>query len=217
MEQIIGNAVPVKLGEFIGRCFLNYINQPATRPSKYQKRLDNMPIYDKARSVAQIPYAEQLLLLDEGSLYLVADKPVTLLGTYRKTCRDWIVSNCLYNYPVTESELDSVKELLAVRYLILKHKGLKDLCFKVEGYSLVSKSELSKLGYQAGRKHPAKQRYILYKLSPSSLALPCEEINAIPIVGKGIDSSREKRVPDRVGKTALKTRPMKHRYDKGVV
>ena len=127
-----------------------------------------------------------MTFLDPATLYLVHDKPITLLGTCRKTCRDWIVSKCLYNYPVTENELDTVKELLAVRNLILKRKGVKDLFFKVEGYSLVGKSDLLKLGYKPGKNHPAKQRYILYKLSPLSDALRCDETKAIPIVGKGV-------------------------------
>jgi len=181
----IGNAVPVNLAEALGRSIVALLNAIETADPK--------PELPKGEHVPCIQYGVntsgnlvQMTFLDPATLYLVHDKPITLLGTYRKTCRDWIVSKCLYNYPVTENELDTVKELLAVRNLILKRKGVKDLFFKVEGYSLVGKSDLLKLGYKPGKNHPAKQRYILYKLSPLSDALRCDETKAIPIVGKGV-------------------------------
>ncbi|MDD4019714.1 MAG: DNA cytosine methyltransferase [Kiritimatiellae bacterium] len=207
VEQIIGNAVPVKLGEFIGNCLINYIEQQEKMPSRKPKPRYHMPVYDKPNSVKHIQHAEQLLLFETGHLYLVHDHPITLLGTYRKTCRDWIVSKRLYNYPVTESELDTVKELLAVRNLILKRKGVKDLFFKVKGYSIIGKSDLLKLGYKTSKNHPAKQRYILYKLSPLSKALPCDETNAIPIVGKGVSVPQKNAASEIARKPTLRKPP----------
>ena len=202
----IGNAVPVNLAEALGRSLIALLNAI--------ERADPHPALQAGECLTHNQYGVrtsekfiQMMLLDPAILYLVHDHPITLLGTYRKTCRDWIVSNRFYNYPVTESELDTVKELLAVRNLILKRKGVKDLFFKVKGYSIVGKSDLLKLGYKTSKNHPAKQRYILYKLSPLSKALPCDETNAIPIVGKGVSVPQKNAASEIARKPTLRKPP----------
>ena len=183
----IGNAVPVKLAEIIGRRvasllqnevmpdFQNGFVPPAT--TSYETR-DRLP-------------AGQLVLFEPQGLYLVHKTPVTLLGTYRKTCRDWIVSNNLYNYPVSDDEIKSCRPLFSVRRLVLKRKNDAPLHFKVRDHDIVGKKELLKLGYRTGGRHPASQKYILYKLSPMEAVPPYDEKYARQIVGKGVGKDHQ--------------------------
>jgi len=128
----------------------------------------------------------QMLLLEPQGLYVVHKTPVTLLGTYRKTCRDWILANHLYNYPVTEDELDTIQELHSVKRLVLQRKKDKPAYFSVNGYSIVGKKHLLSLGYKLGGRHPASQKYILYKLTPLEIAPPYDEKHARQVIGKGV-------------------------------
>ena len=128
----------------------------------------------------------QSVLFDPGNLYLINKTPITLLGTYRRTCKDWILENNLYNYPITDKELDDNYEYLAVRRLILQRKKDEMLYFSVQGYSIVTKKELSKLGYKINKKRPSKTKYILYTLERLKEPIPKFDENAICLVGKGI-------------------------------
>jgi len=47
------------------------------------------------------------------------------------------------------------------------------------------KLKLSALGYPSGKRHPASQKYILYKLSPLGTELAYNETSAVAITGKG--------------------------------
>lgn len=177
----IGNAVPVNLAEALGRSLIALLN-------KIEEKSPQSP---NEQTVTQYGIrfpdgAVQLMLFESPALYLVHTSPVTLLGTYRKSCRDWIVANNLYNYPVTDAELDASQHLRSVCRLVLKRKNDVPLYYSVNGYSVVHKKDLSALGYKTGKEHPASQKYILYKLSPLACAPQYDESTAIPIVGKGV-------------------------------
>jgi hypothetical protein len=131
-------------------------------------------------------------------MYLVDDSPVTLLGTYRKSCREWIVSSNLYNYPVTDSEIEKCQPLRSVSRLILVRKNDSRLFFKVKGYEIVGKRALSELGYPTGTRHPASQKYILYKLEPLETELAYDEAGAIAIAGKGANIKKANRLAPTV-------------------
>jgi len=107
-------------------------------------------------------------------------------GVKRKTCCEWIVSKKLYNYPVTDEEIDNHSELLSVRRLILMRKNDKPLYFAIRGYSIETKATLEKLGYPGNKKHAAKTRYLLYKLQPISDAPPMINLaESRLLLGKG--------------------------------
>nr|WP_277557195.1 DNA cytosine methyltransferase [Ereboglobus sp. PH5-10] len=186
----IGNAVPVKLAEGIGRKIAALLQKEDA--AVFQNGA--MPPSDVAYpSFDSPPPVGQLAFFEPQSLYLVNTSPVTLLGTYRKTCRDWIVSTNRYNYPVTNDEIKSCRPLLSVRRLVLRRKNDTPLYFKVSGHDIVGKKDLLKLGYKSGGRHPAGQKYILYKLSPLAVAPKYDESAATPIIGKGCSSGRTKR------------------------
>jgi DNA (cytosine-5)-methyltransferase 1 len=168
MRQI-GNAVPVKLAEIIGKQLIQTLE---TQSVGDEPLLCGTP--------------KQLVLFESPTLYLVHKKPVTLLGTYRKDCRNWIVANNLYNYPVSDADLDNSQPLRTVRRLVLKRAKDAPLYFSVIGYSVVGKKDLALLGYKTSKAHPAKQKYILYKLSPLSKPPSYDVASARPILGRGI-------------------------------
>jgi len=177
----IGNAVPVKLAEVIGKKIASLLHKEDMADFQGVP----MPQATASHATCDRP-SGQLVLFDPGSLYLVHKTPVTLLGTYRRTCRDWILANKLYNYPVKEDELDSIPELKSVKRLVLRRKKDKPAYFSVNGYSIVGKKYLLSLGYKPGGRHPASQKYILYKLIPLETAPPYDEKHARQVIGKGV-------------------------------
>ncbi len=177
----IGNAVPVNLALALGRSLISLLNKmEKANPAPPQTKLNSQ--YGVRASNGSV----QFMLFEQLSLYLVHTSPVTLLGTYRTACREWIVSNNLYNYPVSDAELETCQPLRSVCRLVLKHRQKTPLYFAVLGYNIVGKSELFALGYKTGKNHPTSQKYILYKLSPLASPPPYDESTAIPIVRKGI-------------------------------
>ena len=163
----IGNAVPINLAEAIGRSLVRLLNDiELNHPlkTKVENKRSNTFMPGIRGSDGYI----QGFLLETESLYLINNTPTTLLGTYRKICRDWIINNNLYNFPVSDSELDTAKDLLSVRRLILTRKSDEPLVFKVEGYSLINKKKLSEMGYPVSKKTLASRQYILYTLAPLS-------------------------------------------------
>lgn len=180
----IGNAVPVNLAHALGRSLISLLNRmEKANPTLIEKEPEIR--YGVRASTGAV----QLMLFETSPLYLVHALPVTLLGTYRKTCCDWIVSQNLYNYPVSDAELETCQPLRSVCRLILKRKQDQPLYFAVLGYDIVGKSELSALGYKISRNHLASQKYILYNLTPLASPPPYDESTAVPIVGKGISKN----------------------------
>lgn len=179
----IGNAVPVNLAEALGHSLISLLNR--IEQGEPQEIIEYAIV---RQNPSMSNRAVQLTLFEPSTLYLVHTNPVTLLGTYRKTCREWITANNLYNYPVSDIELESIQSLRSVCRLILKHRNDAPLFFVVNGYDVVDKETLAKLGYKVGKSHPACQKYILYKLTPLKSALEFDEKSVVPIVGKGIKS-----------------------------
>lgn len=177
----IGNAVPVKLATVLGKRLAAVVN------SSYR-----IPPHSHTINFTQQERANRQLLFDfpceSQSLYLIHASPVTLLGTYRKKCCEWIVSKNLYNYPVTDEEIENHSELLSVRRLILMRKNDKPLYFAIRGYSIVTKGTLEKFGYPGNKKHAAKTQYLLYKLQPISDTPPViNPAESRLLLGKGVE------------------------------
>ncbi|MGI6099316.1 MAG: DNA (cytosine-5-)-methyltransferase [Lentisphaerae bacterium] len=189
----IGNAVPVNLAAAVGRRLVALLNEMEAEAPDFSLQ------HPAWRHGIRYPDgAVQMLLLEPSTMYLVDDSPVTLLGTYRKSCREWIVSSNLYNYPVTDSEIEKCQPLRSVSRLILVRKNDSRLFFKVKGYEIVGKRALSELGYPTGTRHPASQKYILYKLEPLETELAYDEAGAIAIAGKGANIKKANRLAPTV-------------------
>lgn len=181
----IGNAVPVNLAEAIGRSLVALLN----KMGKSQPVRTSLKSKSSQYDIYTDETALQLTLFESAGLYLVNSSPITLLGTYRKVCREWIVDNNLYNYPIADEVVGGESPLFSVKRLILKRKKDAPLYFAVKGHEIVDKKRLLVLGYRTSGKHPAKQKYILYKLSPLARVPKYDETSAVCIVGKGCNRS----------------------------
>ncbi len=177
----IGNAVPVNLAEALGRSLIALLN----KMEKADSPRHGGQIHCKQSALNPSDRMAQLALFEPSALYLVHSSPVTLLGTYRMSCRDWIVANNLYNYPVTDAELDTCQYLRSVCRLVLQRKNDEPLYYGVNGYSITDKKGLAAIGYKVSKARAAKQKYILYQLSPLACAPQYSAETAVPIVGKG--------------------------------
>jgi DNA (cytosine-5)-methyltransferase 1 len=166
----IGNAVPVNLAAALGRSIVAFLNEiEANAPAATV----SLPLVAKATQAVKprkgSPAAarpEQLLLFDSDGLYLVDTKPLTLQGSYRKACREWIIANNLYSYPINDGVLGSLPELSSIRRLILRRRNEEPLHFAIKGYTFETKTDLAKLGYPVNKRHSAKKQYILFRLEP---------------------------------------------------
>lgn len=201
--KLIGNSVSVPVVEMLVRaiCATGVFEEckaPITKKTEHKEDCkEPCGLFGKSVSNKYVHYdstMEQLTLFESQSLYVVLKSPVTLLGTYRKTCLDWIVKNKLYNYPVTDDEMDSHYELLAVRRLILKRQKDSPLYFAVSGYSIVSREELKALGYPVNSNHHARTKYILYKLEKLEEVIPEFKQEDAYIVGKGLKQESHMKV-----------------------
>lgn len=181
--KALGNAIPPVLAWHVMKSVVEAIQRVETigeslTPELLQDR--NNGTYEPHG------YPVQLTLFEPHGLFVVRRSPVTLLGTYRRTCRNWIIQNNRYNYPVTTEEFDSHDELRSVRRLILKRKKDEPLYFSVNGYSLVTTFRLHELGYPVNMKHPVKTKYILYDIEKLDEPIPPISKDEMYIVGKGL-------------------------------
>lgn len=183
--KLIGNSVSVPVVEKLVRAicdtgvFEDSMRVVTSEEKCMGKDLPSQPM----ASDGEVPF--QQTLFEPRGLYVVGRSPVTLLGTYRKACREWILEKQLYNYPVEEDELNHHYELLAVRRLILVRQSDEPLYFSVEGYSFVTKQGLKKLGYAVNPRHSSEMKYILYRTKILKEAIPLVSKVESYIVGKG--------------------------------
>ncbi len=192
--RALGNAIPPVLAWHVVKAFIEATERSekteiyqTANESVFGNNTNGLKVTIPAPSNNDSPKtAEQLFLFDKKMLYVVQNSPVTLMGTYRRSCRDWIIKNNLYNYPVSDEELDICYELLAVRRLVLKRQNDIPLYFAVNGYSIVAKADLKKLGYVTLGTHPDNGKYILYSLSKLPEPIPIFTQDKAYIIGKGI-------------------------------
>jgi DNA (cytosine-5)-methyltransferase 1 len=180
----VGNAVPPVLGYVMACAIHNSIYAVIPKISIEKPSRDFQLDEDAAHIYKSMPV--QLTMFESGELHLVKRSPITLLGTYRKVCRDWILDNNFYNYPVTDVELKQHRELRSVSRLVLMRKTDEPLYFAVKSHSLVTKASLKKLGYKTNSKHPVGTKYILYKLRKLDEPIPSFDKGTPRIVGKGV-------------------------------
>lgn len=89
---------------------------------------------------------------------------VTLVGTYRKSCKEWILDKMLYNYPIaTTGDRNFNPEIITHLFL---HSGKERLLkFSASLLKTVGVSELKALGYPVSDK-PHSDKYALFALKP---------------------------------------------------
>lgn len=179
----VGNAVPPVLAYAMAEAIYESVYSPS-RITKEKKERQNIVLKDSYGNVAECSPV-QIMLFETGVLYVDSTLLLTLHGTYRKSCHDWILENNLYNYPITEDEYSENTKLKSVKRLLLTRQKDKPLYFVVKGFSFVNKRDLVSMGYPGNQSHPAKTMYILYKLKRENGPIPSFQNTAPYIVGKG--------------------------------
>jgi len=180
----VGNAVPPVLAYEMACSIYSSIYAVSSETSLEKHNREIQLAKEATHIYSRTPV--QLTLFESGQLYVVNRSPVTLLGTYRKVCKDWILENNLYNYPVSDFELEQHNELEKVRRLVLKRKNDTPMYFAVKSHTLITKTALKKLGYKTNPRHPMSTKYILYKLRKLDDSIPPFDMNSAYIVGKGV-------------------------------
>ena len=174
----IGNAVPPVMMWHIAKALQDCI-ESCDLESINDELCDFMPL--------RIANPIQLTLFEPSSLYL-ARKELTLIGCCRQGNCKWIVENKLYNYPITEKELECNPDLLNIKHILIKHKRSIVGYYDVVKASLVDKAHLHSLGYPSkSSKNKSDTKYLLYEMIESEESMPIIEYSDCDLVlGKGI-------------------------------
>ena len=166
---------------------------PTNKPGAKVATMSNefIVIMTKKNDVDIIQYKSfepvQLSIFEPNAIYLSKDNKV-LIGTCRKSTRQWIKANLMYNYPIVEEELNRRPELLKVKNVLVKYRKSIVGYFSVKNIKVVNKQELKKLNYPVkSSRHKAETKYILYEMTICDEEIPALNINDITqILGKGL-------------------------------
>lgn len=174
----IGNAVPPVMMWYIAKslmvcidgCHPEYIED---EPEHFKPVIIYNPI--------------QLALFDSGSIYYSMYKSC-LIGTCRQGNRQWIQEHMMYNYPVTDTDIEEHPYLLDVKHLLIKFRKSVLGYYDILNARIVDKSELEVLGYPSRSSHnKVGMKYVLYEINESDDTQPIIETeDCILIKGKGV-------------------------------
>jgi len=89
-----------------------------------------------------------------------------IAGTYRRDCKEWILSRMLYNYPIGPNVGTPAFEPSKINRIFLQNRNAKLLKFSATFSKNVTVSELKTLGYPVSKK-PRSDTYALFELSPT--------------------------------------------------
>lgn len=137
---------------------------------------------------------EQLSLFEPQGIYLHKCDSTLLIGSCRQGTKNWIISNLMYNYPITEDELAEHPELMKVRHVIVTHQKSFVGYYRVMGINVVDKTWLEENGYPVkSSKRKVGAKYILYSLEHINEEMPeIKRDNCNLILGKGQKILKEK-------------------------
>lgn len=91
--------------------------------------------------------------------------PSVLIATYRRACKQWIVANSFYNYPLPIEEKQHWNAFKKITTIILFNRNSSELLYHAHFDRIVSPHTLSKLGYPTS-KNPRSEKYALFRLLP---------------------------------------------------
>ncbi|MCD8386314.1 MAG: DNA (cytosine-5-)-methyltransferase [Bacteroidales bacterium] len=179
--KAIGNAVPPVMMWHIAKSLSEILN------AKEKPHVDHVSTdfdWPQERMV-------QLTLFEPEILYITSlNREKLLLGSCRQGTIEWIKNNQLYNYPITDQELQDHPELLDVKKIIILHKNKMVGFYNVLDVDVVLKPELIGYGYPIkSSKRSMESKYILFTLSPEpQLDKDIPWYTFSPIIGKGLIS-----------------------------
>ncbi|MFA7231825.1 MAG: DNA (cytosine-5-)-methyltransferase [Victivallaceae bacterium] len=171
---IMGNALVTGVVEQLGKALSSNISKTAIQPQKsdIESIIPAIRIWPFAKNAENKTAYEQMFLFERAIDVYSTDNTITIHGTYRETCREWIKSKMLYNLPMTREKLAKETILTDAKRLLLTRAQDKPLYFAIDSQSLISRKELEDLGYPVNKKHPAKTTYLLFSLKPCKDLIP---------------------------------------------
>lgn len=130
---------------------------------------------------------KQLSLFEPQAIYLHKLDNTLLIGSCRQGTKNWITSQLMYNYPITDEELKKHPQLLKVRHIVVTHKKSLVGYYQVMDIRIVDKTWLGNNGYPVkSSKHRSGTKYILYFLNETNEEMPeIDRNNCNLILGKG--------------------------------
>lgn len=166
--RALGNAIPPVMFWHIAHALTQILNAAQNLPSIVTKS----QLFAACLNPTNLAF-EQMMLLEKVCIYRT--RPLTFQGTYRRSCRKWIIDNNHYNLLLTKEEFRQTPEYAAVKKLLLTNGKLPPLYFTIKGYKWITRNELEKMGYPINRKHPTRTTYLLYTLFPCLETIPKPE------------------------------------------
>lgn len=136
--------------------------------------------------VGQVGY--QYSLFEPKAIYQYKYDNTLLVAPCRQGTKDWLTSNLLYNYPITEKELEDNPDLLRVRHILIVHRKSFVGYYTVVSSKVVDKNWLKDNGYPVkSSKRKKDSTYLLYSLELSDTLPPhINKEDCNPIIGKGL-------------------------------
>lgn len=130
----------------------------------------------------------QYSLFEPKTIYQYKYDNTLLVAPCRQGTKDWITTNLLYNYPVTEKELEDNPNLLWVKHILIVHRKSFVGYYSVVSAKVVDKDWLKDNGYPVkSSKRKKDSTYLLYSLELSDTLPPhINEKDCNPIIGKGV-------------------------------
>lgn len=137
-------------------------------------------------SAGQVGY--QYSLFEPNTIYQYKYDNTLLVAPCRQGTKDWITTNLLYNYPITEKELEDNPDLLRVRHILIVHRKSFVGYYCVVSTKVVDKEWLKDNGYPVkSSKRKKDSTYLLYSLELSDTLPPhINKEDCNPIMGKGL-------------------------------
>lgn len=130
----------------------------------------------------------QYSLFEPKTIYQYKYDNTLLVAPCRQGTKDWITTNLLYNYPVTEKELEDNPDLLRVRHILIVHRKSFVGYYSVISAKVVDKDWLKDNGYPVkSSKRKKGSTYLLFSLELSDTLPPhINENDCNPIMGNGL-------------------------------
>jgi adenine-specific DNA-methyltransferase len=130
----------------------------------------------------------QFSLFEPSAIYQYNKDGTLLIASCRQGTKKWITTHYLYNYPLTEKELEENPELLNVKHIIIFNRKSFVGYYGVVDIKLVNKSWLKENDYPVkSSKRKADATYLLYMLKDCEMRPPIISANDCKlIIGKGV-------------------------------
>lgn len=159
----IGNAVPPVLMWHISNSLMECIE--SSNPES---------IEDEPSEFEHINFGKPIqLTLFEPNAISYHTETSCLIGVCRRGNYKWILDHNMYNFPITDVDLENNPQLLSVKHLLIKYRKSIIGFFDILKTQIVDKAYLKTLGYPINSStHHSDAKYLLFELAESNEVAP---------------------------------------------